>query len=178
MNNTTETTRQDFLYKQVVSDFGGEIARFVTGYEKNIAKRQELLQEAHLALWRSMAGFKEQCSLRTWTYRVIHNVGVTHIQRNIRSVERSCVEIEEAQHQIDEHADITVTDRRLDLERVLNVIHSLEALDREIMLLYLENLDAKSISEITGLSTRNIATKIHRIKSILAIQLGYRSTAT
>ena len=36
------------------------------------------------------------------------------------------------------------------------------------MLLYLEGIDAASIGEVTGLSAGNVATKIHRIKSVLA----------
>ena len=35
------------------------------------------------------------------------------------------------------------------------------------MLLYLEQLDAASIAEITGLSSANVATKMHRIKQLL-----------
>ena len=35
------------------------------------------------------------------------------------------------------------------------------------MLLYLEQLDAASIAEITGLSAANVATKVSRIKQIL-----------
>jgi RNA polymerase sigma-70 factor (ECF subfamily) len=38
------------------------------------------------------------------------------------------------------------------------------------MLLYLEGMDAASTAEITGISAGNVATKIHRIKSILARQ--------
>ena len=35
------------------------------------------------------------------------------------------------------------------------------------MLLYLEQLDAASIAEITGLSPANVATKVRRIKQLL-----------
>ena len=174
MNDPKKETPQDVLYKQAIAAFGREIGRFVVGYERDNAKRQDLLQEVHLAIWRSMAGFKQQCSLRTWVYRVAHNVGVTHVQHSVRSVERNYVDIEEVECHADETADIAVTDRRLDLARVMALIHSLQSLDRELMLLYLEGLDAASISEITGLSARNVATKIHRIKSLLTEQLNTR----
>lgn len=48
------------------------------------------------------------------------------------------------------------------------LIHELEPLDRQIMLLYLEELDAATISDITGFSASNVATKIHRLKKLLA----------
>jgi RNA polymerase sigma-70 factor, ECF subfamily len=37
-----------------------------------------------------------------------------------------------------------------------------------VIISYLEDMDAVSIGEITGLSPANVAMKIHRIKNILA----------
>ena len=47
------------------------------------------------------------------------------------------------------------------------MIQRLNPVDREVILLYLEELDAASIGEITGISPTNVATKIHRIKKML-----------
>jgi RNA polymerase sigma-70 factor (ECF subfamily) len=48
------------------------------------------------------------------------------------------------------------------------LIQRLKPLDRYVILSYLEGLDATSIGDITGLSPGNVATKIHRIKAVLA----------
>jgi len=48
------------------------------------------------------------------------------------------------------------------------LIQQLKPLDRQIILLYLEGMDAAAIGEITGVSAGNIATKIHRIKNLMA----------
>jgi RNA polymerase sigma-70 factor (ECF subfamily) len=48
------------------------------------------------------------------------------------------------------------------------MIQTLKPADRQIVLLYLEDLDAATIGEVTGLSPGAVATKIHRIKNILA----------
>ena len=169
---------QDNLYNHAISAFGAEIARFANGYERDYARRQELMQEMHVALWQSFGGFREQCSLRTWVYRVTHNIGVTHIQRSLRSVPVVELETDDIALVIDEHASMDLTERRLDLGRLLELIQRLAPLDREVMLLYLEDLDAFSIGEIIGLSSRNVATKIHRIKALLANQFGSRSSKT
>lgn len=165
-------TLQDSHYQQAARDYGADIARFTTGYERDPARRRELLQEIHLALWQSFANYKAQCSLRTWVYRVAHNVGVSHVQRSLRRAERQSLTLEEIETQACDQADIAHTERRLDLERVLTLIHKLAPLDREVMLLYLEDMDAAGIADITGLSARNVATKVHRIKAVLANQLG------
>jgi len=58
--------------------------------------------------------------------------------------------------------------REYDLARLLELVQRLKPLDRQLILSYLEGMDAASIGEITGLSAGNVATKIHRIKQILS----------
>jgi RNA polymerase sigma-70 factor (ECF subfamily) len=168
----------DAAYHQVVAAYGRELARFVAGYERNPAKRKELLQDVHVALWQSLAGFRGQCSLRTWAFRVAHNVGATHVRRNVRIVERHCVSLDDEPQVLASDAGIDAVERRIDLERVYRLIYRLAPLDREVMLLYLEDLDAANIGEITGLSAGNVATRVHRIKALLATQLHSRRTTS
>ncbi len=47
----------------------------------NSDKRRDLLQEIHVALWRSLARFDGRCSMRTWVYRVAHNIATSHVIR-------------------------------------------------------------------------------------------------
>jgi len=70
----------------------------------------------------------------------------------------------------DRAAPAPKADRSGDLERLLQLIQQLQPLERQVILSYLEGLDAASIGEITGISAVNVATKIHRIKRILARQ--------
>lgn len=58
------------------------------------------------------------------------------------------------------------------LERLSTLIQRLKPLDRQIIVSYLEEMDAASIGEITGLSPANIAMKVHRIKNILKRWFG------
>ena len=65
-------------------------------------------------------------------------------------------------------------DRELDidqqraLQQLSNFIGQLKPLDRQIMISYLEGMDAASIAEVTGLAPANVRMKIHRIKNILS----------
>ena len=65
-------------------------------------------------------------------------------------------------------------DRRMSMDRWLGLIHRLKPLDRQVVLLYLEGLDAASIGEVTGSSPGGIATKIHRLKKLLTRQFHER----
>jgi len=54
------------------------------------------------------------------------------------------------------------------LDRLYALIQRLNPLDRQVILLYLEGIDAATIGEVTGITPGYVATKIHRIKSVLA----------
>jgi RNA polymerase sigma-70 factor (ECF subfamily) len=96
----------------------------------------------------------------------------------VRSAERNAVALEEAAELADESAGSDSTDRRLDLQRILAIVHSLRTTDRQVMLLYLEDLEAAAIAEVTGISPGNVATKIHRIKALLSARLNARGRRT
>ena len=54
------------------------------------------------------------------------------------------------------------------LERLNGWIRALKPADRQVMTLYLEELDAPSIAEITGFTPGAVMTRISRLKARLA----------
>ena len=130
-------------------------------------KRRDLIQDIHFQLWRSFERFDARCSLRTWVYRVAHHVAASHVLRE-RRIFSNLVSLEELETLADKNQSQSAADRRIDLERLSALIQRLKPLDRQVIVFYLEDMDAASIGEITGLSPGNVAMKIHRIKNILA----------
>jgi len=59
---------QDERYMSAAAEFGRALERLARGYEAHPNLRSDLLQEIHLAPWRSLAGFDERCSMGTWVY--------------------------------------------------------------------------------------------------------------
>jgi RNA polymerase sigma-70 factor (ECF subfamily) len=163
-----EAPTQDDLYQKAAENYGAALERLARAYEANPEVRRDLLQDIHIGLWRSFASFNERCSLRTWVYRVAHNVATSHVIRQRRTKSATLVGLEELESVPDEGANVCEADRRHILERLLELIQRLKPLDRQVILSYLEGLDAASIGDITGISPGNVATKIHRIKRILA----------
>jgi RNA polymerase sigma-70 factor, ECF subfamily len=158
---------QDNLYKDAADQYGPALERLARAYEADAEKRRDLLQEIHFQLWRSFQRFDARCSVRTWVYRVAHNVAASHVIRERRTL-LSLVSIEELERLPDKHQDGIAADNRINLERLSALIQQLKPLDRQIMVSYLEDMDAAAIGEITGLEPANVAMRVHRIKSILA----------
>ena len=49
--------RQEDLYREVANGYAGALERLVRAYQHDPERRRDLLQEVHLALWRSLALF-------------------------------------------------------------------------------------------------------------------------
>ena len=161
-----DVVNQDSLYQQAADTYGPSLDRLARAYELDPEVRRDLLQEIHLHLWRSFARFDRRCSLRTWVYRVAHNVATGHVirQRRIRDRLVSIEHIETMPGSV--QGDLAASQAEA-LNRLSMLMRRLKPLDRQIIVSYLEGMDAGSISEITGLSPANVAMKVHRIKNIL-----------
>src|SRR5437762_2377505 len=74
-------SRRDRLYHEAAASFGAALGRLAFGYENDREKCRDLVQEIHIALWRSLEAFDGRCSLRTWVYRVAHNTATSLVSR-------------------------------------------------------------------------------------------------
>lgn len=164
---------QDDLYKDTVRSYGPALNRLARAYEADPENCRDLLQEIHLALWRSFESYDARCSLRTWVYRVAHNAATSHVVRSLRKRPKTMIGLED----LDRAGGIAsgnhfgaVVERAQLVERLYELIQLLNPLDRQIIVLYLEDMDAATIGEVTGISPGYVATKIHRIKTVLAIR--------
>lgn len=100
-------------------------------------------------------------------YRVAHHVAVSHIIRERRTFS-NLVSLEEIEALPDKTDAQSAANRRVDLNRLSTLIQRLKPLDRQVIVCYLEDMDAASTGEITGLSPANVAMRVHRIKNILS----------
>jgi RNA polymerase sigma-70 factor, ECF subfamily len=160
--------KADDLYEQAVAEYGRALERLVYAYEADAGKRGDLLQEIHIALWISFRKFQDRCSVRTWVYRIAHNAAISYISRQRHANPRILVTLEQLESLPDQSDPDGSPDRRIDTERLVRLVHRLKPLDRQLMLLYLEDLDAASIADIMGISTNNVRIQIHRIKKVLS----------
>jgi RNA polymerase sigma-70 factor, ECF subfamily len=162
------TESQDELYQKAALEYGAALARMAHAYEADPDLRRDLSQEIHLALWRSFGKFNGRCSLRTWIYRVAHNVATSYIVRQTRGKRITFLTLNEAETQaLGEDIEISA-DRNQVLDRLFVLIQRLDPPDRQVIVAYLDGLDAESIAEITGLSAARVWNKIHDIKTVLA----------
>ena len=158
---------QDQLYFEAAEAFGPALQRLARATEANEERRRDLLQDMHVALWRSFARFDGRCSLRTWAYRVAHNTAASHVDRE-RRARRDTIDIDAAGELAGADSLAGQLEERDGVDRLNAWIRRLKPPDRQLLTLYLEDLDAASIADITGLTPGAVATRISRLKWQLA----------
>lgn len=148
-------------------------------YARDAHDRADLAQEIATQLWRSFGAFDGQrAKFSTWMYRVALNVAISHA----RSARRSGAEHVEPLDDL--HLETVAGtspshDQWLEQDERIAALHafigSLEALDRALVLLYLEDRDYAEIASVLGISETNVATKLNRIKQKLRAQAAAAS---
>jgi RNA polymerase sigma-70 factor (ECF subfamily) len=161
-----DLARRQALFDDAMAAYGPALERLAYAYERVPERRADALQEIYLALSQSLQSFDGRCALGTWVYRVAHNTATSVCIR--RRERMDLVSLDD----IDVPSEGANVGQSIDAERarsrIVELIHRLKPLDRQVVSLYLEGLDAAATGEIVGLSAGNVATKIHRIKKVLA----------
>ncbi len=154
----------------------GLIHKIAYGYCRDAADREEIVQEVALQLWRSRERFDESRAETTWVYRVALNVAISFQRRERRHRERKL--------SIEGHAITIVAAGEAqpseDVQLLVSCIEDLGALEKALVLLYLDGNDHAAIAEVIGISVSNVGTRLGRIKERLrsAFERRTRSGST
>ena len=162
------TGQQATLYHQAGEQFAPAIARLARAMERDADKARDLEQDIHLELWRSFARFDGNCALKTWVFRVAHNVAADHVGRASRRP--ATVEIDEIETLPVAHGGESEAAATHALTRLHAIIRTLPLLDAQVILLWLEGHSGADIADVTGLSSGAVATRLSRLREKLAAQ--------
>lgn len=143
----------------LMETYSGPIRRLCAAYASNAADGDDLFQEIFLAVWRALPAFRRDSSVRTWLYRIAHNVALTWQARIRRRQSREAI--------LD---DSICPAGELDLRRLVlsRAIAAMTPADRALTLLWLEGLSAAEIEEVTGVKSATVAVRLSRIRKRLA----------
>lgn len=136
--------------------------KVINTYCKDVEDRKDLEQEILIQLWKSLKSYDPKYKMSTWTYRIAMNVAVSFYRSNLKrtsntfSMTDSVFQLEQPEESLDEERQF-----------LHEFIAQLEPFKREILILHLEEVSYKDISEIVGISESNVGTRINRIKKEL-----------
>ena len=127
-------------------------------FSKDTDEVNDLFQEVLVNLWKGMSSFKGQSDIRTWIYRIALNTCIsTDRKKKITTIPLS-MDANLFQDQDEDTKQVKLLHNR---------INKLQPFDKAIVLLWLENISYDEIGEIVGVSTKNVASRLFRIKEKL-----------
>lgn len=157
--------KQNKEFLQILSDYQGIIHKVNLIYFRTVADREDNFQEVVCQLWRSFPSLKDRTKLASWIYAVAINTSISKIRSDSRLVVRETIP------ETIQTDTVDTVEQDLNFEQLLGALQQLNAIDKSIMLLYLEDHTYDQIAEIVGISPSNVGVRINRAKKQLKIYL-------
>ena len=85
----------EHAFEVLVDRYYGAMLRIAQGYVSNRAVAEEAVQEAWLAVMGGIDRFEGRSSLKTWIFRILHNIAVTRAEREARTLPFSALAAED-----------------------------------------------------------------------------------
>lgn len=150
------------------------VFKIAGAYARDVHERDDLAQEIAAQLWRSFGAFDgSRAKFTTWMYRVALNVAISHV-RSAKRIDARQMESLESVHMEAVAGTDAAHDETLEHDQRMAALNAfiggLDALNRALVLLYLEDRDYAEIAAVLGISETNVATKLNRIKHKLRAQ--------
>ncbi|MEO0423880.1 MAG: RNA polymerase sigma factor [Pseudomonadota bacterium] len=169
----TDEGRAPLALDDVLREHGPMLARIAATYEADPMRREELVQEIVLAIWRSLQRFEGRSSVRTFIARIAHNRGVSHVGREVRRPQT---------FDHDEGVAHAVAGPSLDpaqqvhaeqtYDRLVAAVARLPLGPRQVISLALEGFDNGEIADALGISVNNVGVRLNRARRVLREELG------
>jgi len=155
---------------RMLTEHGAAIQRLAASYEREPARRQDLVQDVWLAVWQALPRFRDDCSERTFVFRIAHNRAVSHIQHwHRRRTDPLEDDAPVAATDPDPEHSLSQQQRR---ERLQAAVQALPLGLRQVVVLTLEGLSNAEAAEIIGISENNVAVRLTRARAELTRRLG------
>lgn len=162
-----------------LTEYAAALGRLCASYGRTRAERDDLLQDIAVALVRAQAGFRSECSERTFVLRVAHNCALAALTRRTHRGYEA---------ELDEQAlEVTATTGKnpaLAYERnerqntLLAAVRALPVTHRQVITLLLEGLSQRDIGEVLGVAEATVAVRATRARAALRVLLGTEEGAT
>lgn len=140
-----------------------KICRIYTDSED---EHQDLFQEISIQLWKSYPKFRGDSKFSTWMYRIALNTAITLFKKNKKRVStNSEIDFSTIKIVFDEENP----DNSERLKNMYQAIHSLNDIDKALIMMYLDQKPHSEISEILGITEGNARVKMNRAKNNLKL---------
>lgn len=162
------TDLQTQCFADWIEEHGAILQKLSRAYAPEPVDEQDLLQEMRVQLWRSIPRFRNQAKPSTWIYRVCLNTALTWRRTQRRREARVVTRPESIEVATSEDHDPACQQDRSDLmHSLMRAVRQLPASERSLIVLALDGLSYREISEVTGMTENHIGVALNRARKRL-----------
>ncbi|ARN78589.1 RNA polymerase subunit sigma [Nonlabens spongiae] len=156
-------------FQELYSNFKEKVYRLCLGYLKgHEALAVDLTQEVFIKVHEHWSSFKGNSSRATWLYRIAVNTCLNQLRRDKKYKKVSLDQLHD--RAVFQESKDNSTHNFTELYRCIN---KLNAVNKSIILLELEEVPQQEIAEIIGINHGAVRTRINRIKDQLSKCINY-----
>jgi len=159
---------QQSLFMKWLDEHAASVMKVARAYTLTSEECQDLAQEILLQAWRSLPKFEGKSSAATWFYRVALHTAMNWHRKDKprRSRQQPLLEVQAVATEGNNSAE--QAQHRDTVEQLYQAIHQLPKTDAALVLLYLDQLSYREMSEVLGISESNVGVKLNRAKKALS----------
>lgn len=156
-----ESLEKDVHFKQLFDSHYPKVLRLCKGYfGGDDATAADAAQEIFINVWQHLNGFRNESRITTWIYRISVNTCLSYLRKSSKTV-----------NTLERLPEIALEDyseeKEAQLHKMYECIQKLNARDKMIILLLLEDVTYAEIADVVGMTEETLRVKIHRIKKNL-----------
>ena len=162
------------LFLKWLDEHGSSVMKVARAYTLTSDDCQDLAQEILLQAWKSLPSFEQRASAATWFYRVALHTAMNWHRKDKprRSGQQPLLEVHTLATEGTDSAE--QAQHKDTVERLYEAIHQLPEGDAALVLLYLDELSYREMSDVLGISENNVGVKLNRAKKSLSALMNGR----
>lgn len=156
-------------FSELLEAHQGPLRRLAASYAGSTNEQEDLLQEIALALWLALPNFRGEASEKTFLFRIAHNRCITHISRRRPMDSLDGLEIDPVDTAKTPDAVVSEAEQS---SRLLKAVRALPLMQRQVVVLALEDLDYSEMPSVLGISENNVGVRLNRARARLRELMG------
>jgi RNA polymerase sigma-70 factor (ECF subfamily) len=167
----------DAAFEELVRGHGGRMLRVAKRFLRNEEDARDAVQDAFLAVVRSVAGFEAGSKLATWLHRITVNAALMKLRAQGRRPEEESIEpllprFRADGHQIESSVPWRGADAALEEAELQQLVHQAvdklpEAYRIVLLLRDIEELTPEETAEALGVPKNVLKVRLHRARQAL-----------
>jgi RNA polymerase sigma-70 factor (ECF subfamily) len=169
-----EVTKDNFT--TLINDNEGRLRHLCRVYAPRPADEDDIYQEILIAAWQSLPSFSGNASLDTWLYRLAVNTAISWIRKKETRNDYYQAYREDKKSGSPGNSGVKGDGNNKQVDELYKAISSLNASEKAIITMYLEEFSYAEISYVTNITENYVGVKLNRIKKKLSNKISDNGT--